>query len=437
MDQNLDRLARLGKSGSVDRDFIDRISQVSALGFFRFLIVVNEDRIDTLAGLDEDLAEGICHIRLNSRLLDEALSPAAADGKIGQPGLAIERVDAAIARARQRKRADLRLDDFEYGAATMAAPTADELKSRLRAHVRGQDSAISVVAERLAPALAGLKLRPERPHNVFFFAGPSGVGKTETAKRLAEAVYGSPEVLIRLDMSEHADEDYARMKLIVASKIWKNSSTDGLLTTKVLEKPRSVILLDKFEKSDPSAWNVFLQVFDEGKLTDGCDHVASFSDTIVILTSNLGAREGGARSAGHGEAGEFDTSRQDAATSDALPPELQGRLTATVHFDPLAADALRELARMELERVFARFGQQGWQIEFDDDVVDWVAHAGYDSRFGARHVQRVIETEIFPLIATSNSRHVQLAADQQGAKLTMAHTSYSPESHADSALLDL
>lgn len=293
--------------------------------------------------------------------------------------------------------------------------------------MRGQDVAIGILAGRLAPALAGLKLRLERPHGVFLFAGPSGVGKTETAKRLADAVYGSPDALIRLDMSEYANEEDARMKLIGASKVWKNSSTEGLLTTKVIEKPRSVILLDEFEKSHPSVWNVFLQVFDEGTLTDGWGRVASFAETIIILTSNLGAREASARSAGFGEVEQFDAGRQDAAISEALPPELQGRLTATVHFDPLSADALHELARIELERAFDRFEHLGWHIEFDDDVVEWVAHSAYDARFGVRHVQRAIETEIFPLIAASSRRQVRLSGNQEGVKPTLFGTARAPE----------
>ncbi|MCU4298785.1 AAA family ATPase [Brevibacterium permense] len=435
---DFDQIARLGKTGSIDRDFIERVSQAAALGMIRFLIVLNDERLDALEGLDIDLTDTIAHIRLGTLPRDEmvdivrtmagahvdaagfslnedqlasALAPAAANEYLGQPGLAISRVETAVARARQRGGRIISGRDLECSASNASALSAEGLKSRLLAEVRGQDAAVSTLAGRLAPALTGLKLRPERPHGVFLFAGPSGVGKTETAKRLADTVYGSPDALIRLDMSEYANEDDARMKLIGASKVWKNSSTEGLLTTKVIEKPRSVILLDEFEKPHPSVWNVFLQVFDEGMLTDGRGRVASFAESIIILTSNLGAREASVRSAGFGEVDQYDASRQDAAISDALPPELQGRLTATVHFDPLSVDALRELARMELERAMTRFEHQGWQIDFDDDVVEWVVHSAHDARFGARQVQRTIESEIFPLLASRPISKLRVRAE--------------------------
>lgn len=229
-----------------------------------------------------------------------------------------------------------------------------------------------------------------------FLTGPSGSGKTETAKQLAATVYGSADALIRLDMTEYANEEDARMKLIGASSVWKNSSIHGLLTTKVIVQPRSVVLLDEFEKAHPSVWNVFLQVFDEGRLTDGWGNVASFAETIVVLTSNLGVREGSARAAGFGDKGDFDAARQDAVITEAMPPELLNRITATVRFDSLSPEAVRDIARMELTRAFERFSQNGWQIEFDDEVVEWISRSGYDARYGARHVQRTIESELFP-----------------------------------------
>lgn len=135
------------------------------------------------------------------------------------------------------------------------------------------------------------------------------------------------------------------------------------------------------------------------------------------MTSNLGVREGSERAAGFGAGNSFNVSRQDAAIARALPPELQNRMTATVHFAPLSADAIREVAFIELERAFDQFARVGWQIEFDPDVVEWIARAGYDARFGARHVQRVIENEVFPLLAAAEDRRVRLCAGDYGLTL--------------------
>jgi len=200
-------------------------------------------------------------------------------------------------------------------------------------------------------------------------------------------------------------------------RIWKGSSTSGLLTTKVIERPRCVVLLDELEKAHLNVWNLFLQVFDEGRLTDGWGQVATFSETIIVMTSNLGVREGSERAAGFGAADGFDVNRQDAAITRALPPELQNRMSATVHFAPLSADAIREVALIELERAVDQFARQGWKVEFDPDVVEWVARAGYDDRYGARHVQRVIDTEVFPLLAAAEDRRVRLCAGDSGLTL--------------------
>lgn len=436
---DFDRFARLGRDRP-DTDLIERLSIMAEIGYFRFLLVLNESRLSTLENVDSDLADYIRHVRLNNLsadslstivkdetkqsataaglrladdIVDAALSPAYESDTIGHPGLAIARVESAIARARQRRRRSLSTAELELSTDADSTSNAQDLTRVLGESVRGQDHAISAVAERLAPSLQGLKLSPERPHGVFLFVGPSGSGKTEMARQLARSVYGTKDELVRLDMSEYADEADARMKLIGASRIWKGSSTEGLLTTKVLQRPHSVVLLDEFEKANPAIWNLFLQVFDEGRLTDGWGQVANFSETVIILTSNLGVKEGNTRSAGFGSVEGFDSAKQDTSITDTLPPELLNRITETVRFKSLSIDAIREIASIELTQAFDRFAQSGWHIEFDEDVVTWIAASGYDARYGARHLQRNVERQVLPLLVAAPSRRLRLKVSDE------------------------
>lgn len=442
---DFDQIAKLEAGGQADKELIDQIEQICATGAVRFLIVLREDRLDALAQTNNELAERIVHVRLGDlpradleeivrqhtdlrvsaagmeltdEALDRALSPSMAPTRQGQPALAINRIEAALARARLRRSRTLTTDDFEVGPRTAKAPNASSLRATLRGRVRGQDEAIDAIVNAVVPPMAGFKIRQNRPHAVLLFAGPSGVGKTETAKQLAKAAYGSEQAIIRLDMSEYANEDDARMKLIGASRIWKGSSTSGLLTTKVIDKPRCVVLLDEFEKAHPYVWNLFLQVFDEGRLTDGWGRVASFSETIIVMTSNLGAREGSVLTAGFGAADGYKVSRQDAAIAEAMPPELLNRITSTVPFSPLSSATIRDLARVELERVVTRLSKRGWNIEFNDDVVDFLADSGHDDRYGARELQRRIETEIFPLLTAAPIPIARLIAGPSGLSIS-------------------
>ena len=288
-----------------------------------------------------------------------------------------------------------------------------DLAERFREAVRGQDDAVDTFATYLAPAMSGLKLRTEQPHGVFLFTGPSGVGKSELAKHASQVVYGTSENLIRLDMSEYGNGADGRAKLIGAHRSWKNSSTEGLLTTKVIQRPRSLVLLDEFEKSSPEIWPLFLQVFDEGRLTDGWGQTASFAETIVVMTSNIGLRQAQTRPAGFG-AGSARGDRQVGAVREALPPELLNRITAVIPFRPLSESTIRELAQRELTRASERFGEDGWDIRWSDDVPDWLARTSYDPAYGARHLHRTIGQELLPLLSNSDRRRVTIVVEDHG-----------------------
>lgn len=280
-----------------------------------------------------------------------------------------------------------------------SSPSLVALAFELRKHIRGQDDALGVIAERVAMGLHRLKLRPERPHAVLMLNGPSGTGKTATARALARAAYGDEGALIRLDMSEFADAADGRMKLIGASRIWKNSSREGLLTTRVQERPRSVVLLDEFEKSHRSVQQLFLQAFDEGRLTDGWGYEADFSETIIVLTTNLG------------------TAPDFRSPEDAFSPELLGRVDAQVRFNPLSAETLQEIAANEVEDTVRRLAGQGWRLDIDPAVTEWVAARLGDSSRGARGLLHELDRRLLAPLVAFPERAVRVRTREDGGGL--------------------
>lgn len=286
----------------------------------------------------------------------------------------------------------------------------ENLRDVLRGRVRGQDHVIESVVDRLAITRQGLDLRPHRPNGVFLFAGPTGVGKTELATQIAIAEYGGSDHLIRLDMSEYAEREFGVARLVGSAPGYAgHSEPSSWLTTRVRANPRSVILLDEIEKADPGVWSTFLQVFDSGRLTDGRGTTADFSETIVIMTSNLGAREASAVPAGFGDRLHEGATRQLSVIKAALSPELLNRIDEVILFDPLSMEAIEDIAESELAALVGRISSSGWNVEYDPDVPRWLAETGYDAAFGARHLQRNIEREFLGLLVRSGSRALRVA----------------------------
>ena len=277
------------------------------------------------------------------------------------------------------------------------------LLQRLRSRIVGQDAALQVVVDRLALTRMQFDLRPDRPDGVFLLAGASGTGKSSLARALAEFLFGDESRLISLDMSEYA-HDWAVSRLIGPQPGYVGSDKpDGWLTTRVRRQPESLILLDEIEKSHPTVWSTFLQVFNDGRLTDGQGKEADFSHTVIVMTSNLGSenfrhrRPIGFR---------VDDTVADAteltlaAVKEAMPPEFINRLDAIVMFSPLGLDTIREIARREIAGAMSRLRDRGYDTEVPDDVVGFVAEHGYDPAYGARHVQRSIERDLLQTLVT-------------------------------------
>ena len=269
----------------------------------------------------------------------------------------------------------------------------DELKKQ----VIGQDEAIDKIARSIRRNRAGLR-DPKRPIGSFMFLGPTGVGKTLLAKKLAEFLFNSDEALIRVDMSEYM-EKFNVSRLVGAPPGYVGYEEGGQLTEKVRRHPYSVVLLDEIEKAHPDVFNMMLQVLDEGSLTDGLGRKVDFKNTIIIMTSNIGTRELKDFGAGVGfNTNELTKERSDAVIRKALnrqfSPEFLNRVDDIVTFGSLNHDCILKIVDIELASFYKRVEENGLKLEITDAAKNLVADHGFDIQYGARPLKRAIQSEI-------------------------------------------
>ena len=272
-----------------------------------------------------------------------------------------------------------------------------EMATILKEKVIGQDEAVQKIVKAIQRNRVGLK-DPNKPIGTFMFLGPTGVGKTHLAKKLAEYLFDSADALIRIDMSEYL-EKFAVSRLIGAPPGYVGYEEGGQLTEKVRRKPYSVVLLDEIEKAHPDVFNLLLQVLDEGRLTDSLGRQIDFKNTILIMTSNIGTRQLkdfgrgiGFSTQASGEVDkEYSRSVIQKALNKAFAPEFLNRIDDIIMFDQLDKDAIHQIIDIELKGLYKRVADLGYTLEITPAAKDFVATKGYDVQFGARPLKRAIQ----------------------------------------------
>ena len=307
-----------------------------------------------------------------------------------------------------------------------------QLEKVLHERVVGQDEAVAAVAKAIRRSRVGLK-DPKRPIGSFLFLGPTGVGKTELCKTLAEAMFGDENAMIRIDMSEYM-EKHTVSRLVGSPPGYVGHEEGGQLTEKVRRKPYSVVLFDEIEKAHPDVWNILLQILEDGIVTDSQGRRVDFKNTIIVMTSNVGAKNITAADTplgfdGSGEAAKRTEEERFARIKDAVMaelrqtfrPEFLNRIDEIIVFHQLTEENIRSIARRMLDTIGSRMAAQGITLQADDDAVAALAKDGFDARYGARPLRRTLQNEVEDVVAeqmldgqlkSGDTAHIRLKDDK-------------------------
>ncbi len=306
-----------------------------------------------------------------------------------------------------------------------------KLDEILHQRVVGQDEAVQLVADAVMRARAGIK-DPRRPVGSFIFLGPTGVGKTELAKTLAEALFDSEENMIRIDMSEYM-EKFSVSRLIGAPPGYVGYEEGGQLTEAVRRRPYSVILFDEIEKAHQDVFNVLLQILDDGRVTDSRGHVVDFKNTVIIMTSNIGAHF---LLEGITSDGQIEDQAREAVMAElrqSFRPEFLNRVDDIVLFKPLQKHEIRQIVKLLVRELQNRLKDQRIDLELSDEAADYIVEAGYDPVFGARPLKRFImrqlETKMARALISGEVREgSKVYVTVKGGELAFQMTSLYPDS---------
>ncbi len=294
-----------------------------------------------------------------------------------------------------------------------------KMPETLEKRVKGQREAVEAITKAIRRSRVGLK-DPNRPIGSFLFLGPTGVGKTELSKALAEAMFGDQNAMIRVDMSEYM-EKHSVSKFIGSPPGYVGHEEGGQLSEQIRRKPYSVVLFDELEKAHPDVFNILLQVLEDGHITDAQGRKVSFKNTIIIMTSNAGAQAIMSPKhlgflGGNDAAATYERMKEgiNEEIKNIFKPEFLNRIDETIVFRSLSKDDLREIARMQLDIVVKRCKEQmGADVGYSDNVVDYILEKGYDEKFGARPIRRAVQTEIEDALAEEflkkrNIKHISI-----------------------------
>jgi len=278
---------------------------------------------------------------------------------------------------------------------------ADELKK----HIIGQDAAVDALAKVIKRSRTGVASH-KKPSGSFMFLGPTGVGKTETVKSLAEYLFGDTDAMIRIDMSEYM-EKFTVSRLTGAPPGYVGHEDGGQLTEAVRRKPYSVVLFDEIEKAHPDVFNTLLQVLDEGRLTDSGGRTVDFTNTVIVMTSNVGARKVSDFGTGIGFASESNIAQEKAKVESIIKkelktkfsPEFLNRLDDIIFFDQLNQDHVLKIVDIELDIFNERMAENNYSFKFTKTAKEFLAKEGYDSKFGARPIKRAIQKYVEDIVA--------------------------------------
>ena len=251
------------------------------------------------------------------------------------------------------------------------------MEQRLHDRVIGQDTAVDAVSNALRRSRAGLQ-DPDRPIGTFLFMGPTGVGKTELARALAQFMFDTEDAMVRIDMSEYM-EKHAVSRLVGAPPGYVGYDEGGQLTEAVRRRPYAVVLLDEIEKAHSDVFNILLQVMDDGRLTDGQGRTVDFTNTVLIMTSNVAGGMDGVRAT--------------------FKPEFVNRLDEVVQFDQLTRDQIGEIVELTVAGLASRVRERGIEIELTDDAKTLLGNLGYDPAYGARPLRRVVQKQLVDKLA--------------------------------------
>lgn len=269
------------------------------------------------------------------------------------------------------------------------------MEDRLHERIIGQEEAIHAIADAIRRARSGMK-DPKRPNGSFIFIGPSGVGKTELAKALAEFLFDDEDALVRMDMSEY-HEQHTVSRLFGAPPGYVGYEEGGQLTEAVRRRPYRVILFDEIEKAHPEVWNALLQILDDGRLTDGQGRVVDFRNTVLIMTSNLGTefvKKGGTLGFLQQESSDEDRQTHDKiekALKGTFRPEFLNRIDEIIMFSPLTKEQMMQIVDLQMKEVRLRLEEHGLTVELTQSAREWLASEGYDASYGARPLKRALQ----------------------------------------------